>query len=257
MESLTQGYMIFIAKRRICMAIVIWLLILFLLFYEPIIGYFDFQRFKQKVKTDNNARMKYYNNAIIGLWVPTIVIILLIVFTELTFKEIGLTIPTINTGPLGIWVTYFGLGIGLLYLLFVLYYIIGFKFSDKIKRELSIKKKEEWEKSVIAPLLPVTEKEKKRWNYVSLTAGLTEEVIYRGFTVFALAYLFPNFSIWAIILLSSLLFGLAHTYQGFFMGFLRTTIFAILFCIIFIGMDSIIPLIILHFLVDYIAKLGD
>jgi uncharacterized protein len=41
------------------MDIVIWLLILFLLFYEPIIGYFDFQRFKQKVKTDNNARMKY------------------------------------------------------------------------------------------------------------------------------------------------------------------------------------------------------
>ena len=131
--------------------------------YEPIIGYCDFQRFKQKVKTDNKrgTRMKYYNNAIIGLWVPTIVIILLIVFTELTFKEIGLTIPAINTEPLGTWVTYFGLGIGLLYLLFVLYYIIGFKFSDKIKRELSIKKKEEWEESVIAPLLPVTEKEKK------------------------------------------------------------------------------------------------
>lgn len=239
------------------MEIVIWLFILFLLFYEPIIGYFDFQRFKQKVKTDSNARIKYYNNAIIGLWIPTIIILLLIGLTELSFKEIGLTIPTINTEPLGKWVTYLGLVIGLLYLLFVLYYIIGFHFSDKIKRELSIKKKEEWEQSVIAPLLPVSEKEKKRWNYVSLTAGLTEEVIYRGFTVFALAYLFPNFSIWAIILLSSILFGLAHTYQGFLMGFSRTTIFAILFCIIFISMGSVIPLMILHFLVDYIAKLGE
>ena len=229
------------------MEIVIWLFILFLLFYEPVIGYFDFQRFKQKVKTDSNARIKYYNNAIIRLWIPTIIILLLIGLTELSFKEIGLTIPTINTEPLGKWVTYLGLVIGLLYLLFVLYYIIGFHFSDKIKRELSIKKKEEWEQSVIAPLLPVSEKEKKRWNYVSLTAGLTEEVIYRGFTVFALAYLFPNFSIWAIILLSSILFGLAHTYQGFLMGFLRTTIFAILFCIIFMSMGSVIPLIIFSF----------
>ena len=239
------------------MDIVIWLVLLFLLFYEPIIGYFDFQRFKLKVKSDNNARMKYYNNAIIGSWVPTIIIILLIVFTELTFEEIGLTIPTINAERLGKWITYVGLGIGTFYLLFVLYYILGFTFSYKIKRELSIKKKEEWEKSVIAPLLPVTEKEKKRWNYVSLTAGLTEEVIYRGFTLFALDYLFPSFSIWLIIPLASLIFGLAHTYQGFLMGFIRTTIFAILFCIIYIGTESIIPLIVLHFLVDYIAKLGD
>ncbi|GIN22651.1 hypothetical protein J1TS3_37850 [Siminovitchia fordii] len=225
--------------------------------YEPIIGYFDFQRFKQKVKIDNDARMKYYNNAIIGLWVPTIIIILIIVFTELTFKEIGLTIPTINTEQLGKWVTYLGLGIGFLYLLFTLYYIVGFKFSDKIGKELSKKKKEELEKSVIEPLLPITEKEKKRWNYVSLTAGITEEVIYRGFALFAFAYLFPNLSIWAIILFSSLIFGLAHTYQGFVKGFIRTTILAIIFCINFIGMDSIIPLIVLHFLVDYIAKLGD
>lgn len=239
------------------MTFVIWVLLFFLLFYEPIIGYIDFQKFKQKVKTDKKARLKYYNNAIIGLCVPTTMIILLIVFTELTFKEIGLAMPRINTEPLGPGITFIGLGIGLLYLLFVLYYIIVFKFSDKIKRELTKKKKEEWEKSVISPLLPVTETEKRRWNYVSLTAGVTEEVIYRGFAVFAFAYLFPNSSIWLIILLSSLMFGLAHTYQGFLMGFLRTTIFAIVFSIIFIGIGSIIPLIVLHFLVDYIAKLGE
>ncbi|MCM3588354.1 CPBP family intramembrane metalloprotease [Mesobacillus maritimus] len=239
------------------MDIVIWILLLFLLFYEPIFGYFDFQRFKQKVKTDHKARLNYYNNTIIGLWVPTITILLLTIFTELTFEEIGISIPNLNTEPLGKAVTYTGLGIGLLYLLFVLYFIIGFNFSDKIKKELTKKKKEDWEKSVIAPLLPVTESEKKRWNYVSLTAGLTEEVIYRGFTLFALAYLFPNLSIWVIIVLSSFIFGLAHTYQGFLMGFVRTSVFAILFCILYIGLGSILPLILLHFLLDYIAKLGE
>lgn len=239
------------------MEFVIWLLIIFLLTYEPIYGYFDFQRFKQKVAIDNQARLRYYNKAMIGLWVPTIIILLLIVCTELTFKDIGLALPTINTEPLGKWVTYIGLGIGVFYLLIVLYYIIGFNFNEKIRRALSIKKKEQWENSVITTMMPVTEKEKKRWNFVSLTAGLTEEVIYRGFTIFALTYLFPSLSIWFIILLSSLLFGLAHTYQGFLTGVLRTSIFAILFCIIYISTGSIIPLIVLHFLIDYIAKLGE
>ncbi|KAB8130295.1 CPBP family intramembrane metalloprotease [Gracilibacillus oryzae] len=239
------------------MDLIIWLLLLFLLFYEPVIGYFDYQKFKKRVKTDQNARMKYYNQVMIALWVPTFVILLLIFFTELTFRDIGLALPTINTEPLGTWLTYVGLGSGISYIVIVLYFIIGYQFSNKIKQEFSQKQKAGLENSVIAPLLPVTEREKKRWNYVSVTAGLTEEVIYRGFTIYALAYLFPSLSIWAIILFASLIFGLAHTYQGFVMGVVRTSLFGVLFCIIYISTGSIIPLIILHFLVDYIAKLGE
>ena len=105
--------------------------------------------------------------------------------------------------------------------------------------------------------MPVTNKEKKIWNFVSLTAGITEEIIYRGFLIFAFAYLFPDFSIWLVIILSSLLFGLAHTYQGFTTGVLRTTIFGVIFSILYIGIGSILPLIVIHFLIDYVAKLGE
>lgn len=106
-------------------------------------------------------------------------------------------------------------------------------------------------------LLPVTKKEKKLWNYVSLTAGITEEMIYRGFLIYAITYLFPNFSIWLVLVLSSFLFGLAHTYQGFKIGVLRTTIVGFIFSILYIGLGSILPVMILHFLIDYLAKLGD
>ncbi|MCZ0703840.1 CPBP family intramembrane glutamic endopeptidase [Natronobacillus azotifigens] len=75
-----------------------------------------------------------------------------------------------------------------------------------------------------------------RWNYVSITAGVTGEIIYRGFLIFAFAFLFPHFSIWLIILLVSLLFGLAHTYQGLITGVLRTTIFGMLFSILYIAL---------------------
>lgn len=233
------------------------MVIIFALLYEPIVGYFDFQKFKLDVKTNKKARTKYYINSIIGLWVPTIFILLLVVFTDLTFTNIGLTIPTINTEVFGPTITYSAFGVALLYLFGILYYLIGYRYSIKIKNKLLQAKEKEWEKAEFSEILPTTKKEKKLWNYVSITAGVTEEIIYRGFLIFALAFLFSNFSIWLVIILASLLFGLAHTYQGLITGVLRTTIFGIIFSILYIGLGSILPLIVFHFLIDYFAKLGE
>ncbi|RHW37411.1 CPBP family intramembrane metalloprotease [Lysinibacillus yapensis] len=235
----------------------LWLVIIFTLFYEPIIGYFDFQKFKVDVRENQNARLKYYKNSIIGLWVPTLFILLLVVFTELTLKDIGLSIPSINTDTLGPLVTYSVFAIVFLYLFVILYYSIGYQFSDKIRTKFEQAKQKEYASVGFSEILPVTNKEKKIWNYVSLTAGVTEEIIYRGFLIFALNYLFPNFSVWLIIILSSLLFGLAHTYQGFTTGVLRTTVFGVIFSSLYVGIGSILPLIVFHFLIDYVAKLGE
>ncbi|WP_307287850.1 CPBP family intramembrane glutamic endopeptidase [Bacillus sp. SORGH_AS_0510] len=53
-----------------------------------------------------------------------------------------------------------------------------------------------------------------------------------------------------MLILSSLLFGLAHTYQGI-SGVVRTTLIGLWFSIVYIGIGSIIPLIFFHALVDY------
>ena len=119
------------------MEISFWILIAFLLLYEPILGYFSFQRFKEKVKIEENIRVKYYVHTIIGLWIPTIFILFLILITDLTLREIGLTIPAINPLILGSAVTYIGLGIAFLYFLLILYYSIGYHFSKKIKSQLT------------------------------------------------------------------------------------------------------------------------
>ncbi|OIJ16522.1 CAAX protease [Anaerobacillus alkalidiazotrophicus] len=234
-----------------------WLVIIFALLYEPIVGYFDFRKFKLDVKTNEKARIKYYINSIIGLWVPTIFILLLVAFTDLTYTNIGLTMPTINTEVFGPVITYSAFGIALLYLFGIFYYLIGYRYSVKIRNKLLQVKEKELGKAEFSEILPTTKKEKKLWNYVSITAGVTEEIIYRGFLIFALAFLFPNFSIWLIILLASLLFGLAHTYQGLITGILRTTVLGIIFSILYIGLGSILPLIVFHFLIDYFAKFGE
>ncbi|MCY8762247.1 CPBP family intramembrane metalloprotease [Bacillus spizizenii] len=236
-----------------------WAFILFLLIYEPIYGYIDFQKFKRNIKAgeNGNERVKYYVRIMIGLWVPTLFILALVAFTDLSFKQIGFTMPTIHTDPLGPLASYLLLGLGVLYVILVMYCIIGFKFSPKIRKDIINKKAEELKTSAAAPILPVSLNEKKVWNYVSLTAGVTEEIIYRGFLIFVLVFLFPQVSIWVIILLASLLFGVAHTYQGLWQGVIRTSLVGALFSALYIIIDSIILLMILHFLVDYLAKLDD
>ncbi len=239
-----------------CMAFCFWLVIIFTLLYEPIKGYVDFKRFKVDVRENEGARLKFYKSSIIGLWIPTVFILLLVIFTELTLKDIGLSMPHINVITLGPWVTYAVIAVASFYLLVILYYSIGYQYSDKIRAQLDQAKQKEYANVSFSEVLPVSEKEKKLWNYVSLTAGITEEIIYRGFLIFALAYLFPTLSIWLVILLASLLFGLAHTYQGV-TGVTRTTVVGVMFSVLYIGIGSILPLIIFHFLIDYVAKLGE
>lgn len=233
-----------------------WMVIIFALLYEPIIGYFNFKKFKVDVRESQDARLKFYKSTIVGLWIPTIFILLLVIFTELTLKDIGLSYPSINTNTLGPLVTYSVFIVAFLYLIGILYYSIGYHFSDKIRTKFEQAQQKEYAKVSYSEILPVSDKEKKIWSYVSLTAGITEEIIYRGFLILALAYLFPNLSVWLVLFLASLLFGLAHIYQGF-TGVIRTTVFGVIFCVLYIGIGSIVPLVILHFLIDYVAKLGE
>ena len=238
------------------MEVFIWSLILFTLIYEPIVGYFGFQKFKERVALYSNARLQYYKNIMVGLWIPTIIIILIILLTDLTFQDVGIALPTLNTATLGPIITYTAFILAAIYFFLLLYYIVGYYFNENIRKKIIESKKKQLNDISFGELLPVTKREKKVWSYVSLTAGVTEEIIYRGFLIFAIAYLFPNTSIWIVMLGASLLFGLAHTYQGFG-NVIRTTIIGYFFSILYIGLGSILPIIVLHFLIDNVAKLGD
>ena len=60
-------------------------------------------------------------------------------------------------------------------------------------------------------ILPGTESELKQFTSVSITAGIVEETIWRGFMIWYLAQVMP---LWAAALISTVGFGLAHAYQG-------------------------------------------
>jgi uncharacterized protein len=228
----------------------------FLLTYEPVYGYFDYQRFTARVRLNPKERVHYYKKVMFGLWMPTLVILGMFLMGPLTFGDIGLTGMHLNTQTLGPWVTYIALVLGIVYFFTLIYYVVGTRVSEKLMNTLIQAKRQELAKNQFTDIMPVSKEDKKVWTYVSWTAGITEEVIYRGFLIYALAVLFPSLSIWVILVVAAVVFGLAHTYQGV-PNVIRTSVIGFFFAILYIGLGSIIPLMILHFLIDYVGKIGD
>jgi len=88
---------------------------------------------------------------------------------------------------------------------------------------------------------------------LAISAGVCEEFLYRGFAMAALrrAGIFP----WAVVLITALLFGLAHTYQGK-SGVLGTMLMGIVFGISRLSFQSLIPVMVWHAAVDVVAGIA-
>src|SRR5262249_23608246 len=81
-------------------------------------------------------------------------------------------------------------------------------------------------------------------------AGLCEEFLYRGFAIAALRR--SGLVAWEAIALSSVLFGLAHLYQGR-SGLVGTLLLGAVFGTARLAYDTLIPVILWHGTVDAVA----
>src|SRR5882762_7784279 len=85
---------------------------------------------------------------------------------------------------------------------------------------------------------------------LAITAGLCEEFLYRGFAMAVFAHI--GLQAWAVVLLSSVLFGLAHSYQGRG-GIVMTLLIGLILGTSRIAYGSLLPAIFWHIAVDVVA----
>lgn len=95
----------------------------------------------------------------------------------------------------------------------------------------------------IAALAPQTPLQMILWIALSLSAGFCEETVFRGY--FLRQFTSPAQRLWIGILVSSLLFGISHGYEGA-SGMIAITVFGALFCILAIMRSSLRPGMIAH-----------
>jgi hypothetical protein len=99
-------------------------------------------------------------------------------------------------------------------------------------------------------ILPQSRVELVPYLGLAVTAGLCEEFLYRGFAMAALTR--EGLPVWGVVLLSSVLFGLAHLYQGRG-GLVSTLVIGTVFGTARIAYDGVVPVMLWHIAVDAVA----
>ncbi|MFZ5980385.1 MAG: CPBP family intramembrane glutamic endopeptidase [Candidatus Zixiibacteriota bacterium] len=104
----------------------------------------------------------------------------------------------------------------------------------------------------ISMLVPTETAGRILWVAVAFTAGFCEEVAFRGYLMTRLRLL-GKFKNWIIpTLISAVIFGTCHAYQGL-PGFIVITAYGLMFSLLYIRTGRLWPCIIAHFFQDFSA----
>ena len=95
-------------------------------------------------------------------------------------------------------------------------------------------------------VLPHTRAEFKTFAWVALTAGVCEELLYRGYLVWYFSHALPW---WAASLVTAVAFGLGHAYQGA-RGVITTTLLGAFLAAVYFVTGSLFASMLIHFLMD-------
>lgn len=205
----------------------------------PYIAVFHSQPELKSIVFDTTAKIQvYYSNSLLQ-WVGVLAIGTLWYFKDRSFLDLGLGIPQMTP------ITW-GLILG-----FIIWYILDTWWELRDAANIAVTK-EKWRKNI--PFLPENWQELHHFFFVAFTAGVCEEIIFRGFCIqYFLAWNQDNLlGTWLSILLPAFFFSIGHIYQGF-LAVLKTLVMAILLGWVFILTKSLWIPILLHFLVDLIS----
>jgi len=211
----------------------VFILLLFVL--QPIHGAFESRYYLERVKAGQPAeRVRFYRQTALIEWIFFVLLIAAWVDFGRPIADLGFVM---SAGP-GFWSGVF-LCIAMTgYLLYAWRTAKNAGTSDKARYADSF--------GDLIIYLPHTRRETHNFYAVSITAGIVEEVVYRGFVIWYLSQYMP---VWGAVVVSSVAFGLGHSYQGA-SGALRTGLVGLAFGVLYVMTGSIWLPIIAHALLD-------
>ena len=217
------------------MSFVDHLLVVLLFIAHPVYGYFESKRHEARMQAGEVFdRLRFYRDTALAEWAFLAVLAAVWILYGRSAQELGF----VAAGGLG-----FGIGTGIVCLLvFYLFYAVS--TSRRSNDAEKAKQVENIGKTIT--FLPHTDRELRGFYGVSITAGIVEEIVYRGFVLWYLGHFMP---LWAAVIVSSIAFGLAHGYQGA-SGALRCGLVGLAFGIVYVVTGSIWVPILAHILLD-------
>tara|TARA_R110002072_G_scaffold118915_2_gene251489 strand:+ start:1728 stop:2480 length:753 start_codon:yes stop_codon:yes gene_type:complete len=204
-----------------------------------IVGHFREKTWKARMEsgTDPAARLKSYNETMGLLWLTAIVATVCWVASGRSLDEMGFGMTH------GSWRGGLAWGATVAATGYMIWAIVESSVSRKAR---SSARKQVDAMGGLESIRPRTTAEHNRFVALAITAGITEEVIFRGFLIMALAWVMP---IWLAAILSIAAFTLGHLYQGM-SGLIRVLPTALILTLVFLIGGSLWPVIIIHAALD-------
>lgn len=224
------------------------LLVAAMLVVDPLVGAWAYRRLVARVRAgDAEAKAGAYRMTLSIQWTQTIALVAIWWALSRPASALGLALPIGGKLAAGAIIT--ALAMGFLYYQWRAVVTLEATKLDQLRAQMS----------AFANLLPRTDREVSLWRGVSLTAGICEEIWYRGFLIW---YLTAFFGEWPAVLIGAAMFGLVHLYQGA-AGMVKTGITGLLMGIVYVTTDSLLWPVILHVALDlhggavarYVARL--
>jgi uncharacterized protein len=222
----------------------LWLCFIIFLVYYAFLLATNLLAYPRLIAALNSGAMKrtsLYLQMMAGLWIPALAVLMLVAFGQFSLNNVGLAFRDFSCPQ---WVRITSIVLASAYFLFLLTQNIVLRRNAKkeIQNNQEIPER-------LRAMLPVSRQEKRMWAAAAITAGVAEELLFRGFLLHVLTALFPALPLLAALGIATLLFGAGHLYQGAGEA-VKPLLLGLLFGVFYIAFGTILPCIVLHAMQD-------
>ena len=210
------------------------LLVVVLVVVMPLWGVRDHRRLEAAVRAGvPDARIRAYQRGMVQEWGLTIILFVLWGLAGRSLVELGL----VSRAGQSLWLI-----AGVTVVACSLPILQTWQVARSEKALASVRAQFE----ALRSLLPHDDRESAWFRALSVTAGICEEVLYRGYLIwYATAYV----GLWPAAALSAVVFGVGHAYQGA-AGVVKTGVLGAIFALIYLWTGSLWPSILAHATID-------
>lgn len=217
-----------VAAAALSLVLAAWLV-----FVQPFAGRRRYRLLIERLGHDASARLHHYRRGILFEWAGAALVGLLALLAHSRVRSLW---PP-GEHP-GVAAHIPGLAVALVAVTAV--YRFG---GETARRALAVQLRP------VAALLPRTPAERRWFALLAVTAGICEELLYRGFGLAGLRWVAPGLGTPALAIITGAAFGFAHLYQGR-LGVTLTGILGAYLGWITIAVGSLVPAMLLHALLD-------
>ena len=202
----------------------------------PAYAFFTYRNVKKDLIANKpGARTRDYKETIAWLWFLSVIAMGVWIYNDRLLADIGLGFSLS-------WPVWISLFLIVLAAIFLIFQYRSIRHDKKQRQSL----RDKLSNVDASEYLPRTEQEVRWFVLVSISAGICEELLFRGF----LMWYFNVFSVTSLaVVLSSILFGMAHSYQGW-KGGLRAGVVGLVLALSYVLLGSLWIPILLHIVGD-------